>query len=269
MSNPRPATARRPADREVWTRIGRLTRGAFGAERDAYTRVLLGAMTGAILGLIIAFVVAPSTAGLALAAAVAVVPVLIGAAPLIRRDLRQAFELVLEVRRSGNCLWQAEDGAAPPESRAAARRWLDGRSAATIPISVLLVAGRLEEADEAIAGLGEVPPEAAFDVEILRQTRRFYAGEAVDLGVAGLAWRDVPAERRDVARGELACLEAQVAAASNEDPVAILAAARSDVPRVHWSVRAPVFVGRWVLVAIAPTVAAWLVRQALPFWRPG
>ena len=46
----------------------------------------------------------------------------------------------------------------------------------------------------------------------------------------------------------------------------MLAAARMEVTGVHWSVRAPVFVTRWVLVAIVPTALAWLIRPALPFW---
>jgi hypothetical protein len=268
MSDGPSSASPKPVDRGVWTRIGRLARGAFGAVRDMYAGVVLGALTGAVFGSVIAFVLAPSTLGLAVALVAAVTPVMVGAAPLVRRDRRQAFELVLDLRRSGNRLWQAMDGVAAPQSRAEARRWIDGRASGTIPISVMLVTGRLEAADEAIAGLGEVPPEAAFDVELLRQTRRLYAGEPADLSVVRRAWRDVPAEQRDVARGELACLEAEVAVANGEDPVPILAVARSDLADVHWSVRAPVFVGIWVLVAAATTVVAWLVRPALPFWRP-
>ena len=83
---------------------------------------------------------------------------------------------------------------------------------------------------------------------------------------SGRLWRALPQPRRDIARGELALLEAQAAAASHEDPVAVLAAARMEVAGVHWSVRAPVFVTRWVLVAIVPTALAWLIRPALPFW---
>ena len=67
-----------------------------------------------------------------------------------------------------------------------------------------------------------------------------------------------------MARGELAALEAQAAAAAGDDPVPILAAARLDVP-VHVTARAPVFVARWLLVALVPVVLAWLIRPALPF----
>jgi hypothetical protein len=269
MSEPQPTGPSRPVDRETWTRIGRLTRGAFGTVRDVYTRVVLGAMSGAVLGSVIGFGIAPSIAGLAGALVAAAIPVLIGAVPLVRADLRRAFELVLDLRRSGDLLWKAVDGTAAPESRGAARSWLDSRPGGPIPISVLLVAGRLEEADQAIAGLGGVPPDAAFDVELLRQTRRLYGGDTPDLTVVGDLWRTLPQPRRDVARGELAMLEAQAVAADGGDPVALLAAARSDLSRVHWSVRAPVFVGGWILVPIGATVGSWVVRQALPFWRPG
>ena len=132
---------------------------------------------------------------------------------------------------------------------------------------MLLLVGRLEEADEAIAALGDVTPDAAFDVELLRQTRRLYGGDDADLTVARELWRTLPQpRRRDVARSELAFLEAQVSAASHEDPVPVLAAARLEVSGVHRSARPLVFVTGWVVLAIVPTALAWLIRPALPFW---
>ena len=153
---------------------------------------------------------------------------------------------------------------AAPESRGEARRWLDGHPDEPIPIGILLLVGRLEDADEAVAALGEVPPDSAFDVELLRQTRRVYGGETPDLDPLRELLGHVPEPRRDVARGELAALEAQAAVATGDDPVPILAAARLDVP-VHVTARAPVFVARWLLVALVPVVLVWLIRPALPF----
>jgi hypothetical protein len=269
MSESAPAPAARPVDPAVWRRIGTLTRGAFGSLRDIHTRIVLGAMTGATIGAVVGFVTSPSTLGLALGIVLAAAAVFVGAAPLVRRDLRRAMELVRDLTQTGTRLWREDSGVAAPNSRGAARTWLDSRPNGPIPISVLLVAGRLEEADLAIAALGEVPPDAAFDVELLRQTRRLYGGDAPDLTAVGSLWRTLPQPRRDIARGELAVLEAQVVAADGGDPVAVLAAARSDVSRVHWSSRAPIFVGGWTLFSIVATLLAWLVRQALPFWRPG
>ena len=258
------SSARR-ADPVVWQRIGMLTHGAFASVRDVYTRTALGAMSGAVIGIVVAFITAPSMPGLVLALVLAAGCVLAGAASLVHRDERLAFELVLDLRRVGRRSWQEGIGMDAPQSRGSARQWIDSHPDEPVPIGVLLLVGRLEEADEAIAALGTVPPDAAFDVELLRQTRRLYGGDAPDLSVVGELWRTLPQPRRDVARGELAFLEAQAAAVSREDPVAVLAAARMEVSGVPWSVRAPVFVTRWVLVAIVPTALAWLIRPALPF----
>ena len=159
--------------------------------------------------------------------------------------------------------WRDAGTIAAPESRGEARRWLDSHPDQPVPIGILLVAGRLEDADEAIAALGDVPPDSAFDVELLRQTRRMYGGETPVLDPLGEFLGHVPEPRRDVARGELAALKAQAAVATGDDPVPILAAARIDVP-VHVTARAPVFVARWLLVALLPVVLAWLIRPALP-----
>ena len=59
-------------DPATWRRIGMLTRGAFGAVRDAYTRIALGALAGAALGTVVAFLTAPSPQGLVAALVVAV-----------------------------------------------------------------------------------------------------------------------------------------------------------------------------------------------------
>ena len=50
------------------------------------------------------------------------------------------------------------DGA--PQSRGSARQWIDSHPDEPVPIGVLLLVGRLEEADDAIAALGMVPPDA-------------------------------------------------------------------------------------------------------------
>jgi hypothetical protein len=258
------AAVPRPVDPVVWRRISAITRGAFASVRDLYTRIVLGAATGAVIGMAIAFVTAGSMPGLLLALVAAAGPVFVGAVPLARRNRRRAFELVLNQLNAGTRYWREASGMAAPDSRASARRWIDSHPAEPIPISMLLVVGRLDEVDEALASLGEVPPDAEFDVELLRQTRRLYGGEATDLTMVREAWRTLPALRRDVARGELAFLEAQAAVASHDDPAAALAAARLDVTGVHWSVRAPAFVARWLIVAIVPTLLVWLVRPLLP-----
>jgi hypothetical protein len=263
-ASPRPPA--RTVDPVVWQRIGTLTRGAFGRVRDIYTRVAFGAISGALIGIVVAFITAPSMPGLVLGTVLAAGCVLVGAARLIRRELRQAFELVLDLQRAGRRLWRDGSGATAPESRGSARQWIDSHPAEPVPIAMLLVVGRLEEADEAIAALGDVPKDAAFDVELLSQTRRLYGGDAPDLTVVRELWRTLPQPRRDVARGELAALEAQAATASHKNPVPVLAAARLEVSGVHWSVRTPVFVTRWVIVAIVPVGLAWLLRPALPFW---
>ena len=231
-----------------------------------YTRVVFGAIGGATIGIVVAFITAPSTPGMVLAIAIAAGCVLVGAAPFIHRERRLAFELVVNLERAGRRSWRDGSGTAAPHSRGSARQWIDSHPGKPVPIALFLAVGRLDEADEAIAALGEMQPDAAFDVELLRQTRRLYGGDAPDLTVVRELWRPLPQPRRDVARGELAFLEAQAASASHEDPVAVLAAARLEVSAVHWSVRPPVFVTRWVVVAIVPTLLAWLLRPALPFW---
>ena len=173
--------------------------------------------------------------------------------------LRLAFELVLDLERAGRRFWREETGSAAPHNRGAARHRIDSHPTEPVPIGMLLLVGRLEEADDAIAALDEVPSDSAFDVELMRQTRRLYGGDDADLTAARALWRTLAQPRRDVARSELALLEAQVAAASHEDPVPVLAAARLEVSGVHWSVRPLVFVTGWVVVAIVSTVLAWLI----------
>jgi hypothetical protein len=253
----------RRVDPATWRRIGTLTRSAFGLVRDVYTRIVVGALAGAVVGTVVAFVTAPSPQGLVTGVVVAAIPVLLGAAPLIDRDRRRAFELIIDLRRAGVRSWKKAGTIAAPESRGDARRWLDSHPDEPIPIGILLVVGRLEDADEAIAALGDVPPDHAFDVELLRQTRRVYGGETPDLDPLRELLRQVPEPRIDVARGELAALEAQAAVAAGDDPLPILAAARLDMP-VHLTARAPVFVARWLLVAVVPVILAWLIRPALP-----
>ena len=153
-----PPSARR-VDPVVWRRIGSLTRGAFGSVRDTYTRVVLGAISGAVLGTVVAFVTAPSTPGLVLAMVAAAGCVLLGGASFIRRELRLAFELVLDLERAGRRFWREEAGTAAPHNRGAARHRIDSHPTEPVPIGMLLLVGRLEEADDAIAALDEVPSD--------------------------------------------------------------------------------------------------------------
>ena len=143
-----------------------------------------GRSPGPRSGTVVAFLTAPSPQGLVAALVVAAIPVLVGAAPLVDGDRRRAFELIIDLRRAGVRSWREAGSMAAPESRGEARRWLDSHPDEPIPIGILLLVGRLEEADEAIAALGEVPPDSAFDVELLRQTRRLYGGETPDLDAA-------------------------------------------------------------------------------------
>ena len=242
-----------------------LNRAAFGPAATIMAHVQLAPIVGAGIGIMLALIVSDVAVAAVVALVACAAPVLLAAWPLRRRSTRATVELGLDQQRRTSALWRRVFGASPPVGRAATRRWLDGQPAAMRPIALLLLVGRLEEADRAFDELSafDGTPAERFQVEVHRQTRHLLVGVPVDL--AGLSERlpTLPADDRSFAREQLATLEAQVAAAEGRDPAAVLLAARSDVPDIPAGCRAWAFVGRSLLFAVLPVLVALGVRLAV------
>ena len=103
-----------------------------------------------------------------------------------------------------------------------------------------------------------------FAIDILRQTRHLLDGHRADLGLFQVSWRSLtdPVERRH-RRECLALLEAMVAVAGHDDPVAPMAKARREIGEVDpWARSERLFV-RWLAVGAAIIAAAALLGSAI------
>jgi hypothetical protein len=248
--------------RARWTAFNR---SAFGPTATIYAHVLLAPIVGAGIGILLALSVSDVALAVGLALVAGVLPVLLASWPLHRRPTRATIELGLDQQRRTRALWRQIFGGNPPVGGAATRRWLDAQPAGMRPIAMLLLVGRLEEADR---GFDEVPneggtPAEVFQLAVHRQTRRLLVGEPVDLDGLRERLAALPAMDRSFAREQLAMLEAQVAAADGRDPAAVMLAARADVPDIAWSCRAWALVGRSLVLAVLPVLLALVVRIAL------
>jgi hypothetical protein len=251
-----------PAARARWLA---LQRSAFGPTVRVYTNVVLSAILGAGLGVLVAYLVPDPTAGLGLALVVAIFPVLVAAWPLHDRGVRATVELGLDYERRTKAVWRRVFGSKPPMGRAASRDWLDAQSADARPISMLVMLGRLDEADRSIesASFDDAAPTDVFLFEVIVQTRRLVGGQRPELEALREHWRTLPDADRGLAREVLAVLEAHVVAVDGRGPATVMIGARDDVTDVAWSCTALGFVGRWVLLAAVLPMLTVVVRWAI------
>lgn len=259
------ATAPSVTDRTVRARGKALQRAAFGSTATILAHVLLAPILGAGLGILMALIVTDPALAAAAALMAAVAPVMLAAWPLRRRATRAAVELGRDQERRTSARWRQLFGGNPPIGGAATRRWLDAQPADTRPVALLLLAGRLEEADRAfdeLSGFDGTPAER-FHVEVLRQTRRLLVDEPVDLDGLRDRLPTLPPEDRSLAREQLATLEAQVAVAEGRDAAPVLVAARAELTDMPVGSRWWALVGRSLLFAVVPVLLALVVRMAV------
>lgn len=246
---------------EVQQRAVRLAQGVVGPFNSLAQKFAVGfAISMAIAAAVGTASQQPSltaVVGIGLSIVVAVV----AWAPLADARFRKGLELVYDHNCHEAAEWKAETGTSMPRGLPAVAKWLEANPTSRGRASLLLVVGRIEEADAAIAAIEPRTPAEAFDIELARQARTLLIGEAPDLQVLSATWSTLPDPREQRHRREcLAILEAEIAVGQGGDPMAVLAAARDEIPEVHWSMRTPALVAKWSLVAgLAIAVATILV----------
>jgi hypothetical protein len=240
-----------PGPSEVHARVMRLATGVLGPITMMYKRMTLGFLAAIVVGSIAGIATREPLIGLALAFNLTLVAAAIAWWPMFDPAFRSAAELLLDHSCHELAQWKAETGTSMPRGMAAATRWIAQHPGAPGAASLLLFVGRLRDADRAIEAIDVATPEATFAVELLRQTRRLYAGDEPDLAALHTAWMPLsdPPERRH-RRECIAFLEAQLAVDRGSDPIEVMALARDEVGDVHWTMRAPWLLAKWSLVAI-------------------
>jgi hypothetical protein len=216
-----------------------------------------GFALAAVVGFGIAITTRSPIAGALAGLGLSVVAALVAWRPFLDPKMRAAAELYYDHDCHERWEWKADHGKAPPRNRAGYEAWLEANPAGHDAAAILLVFGRLADADAVIAATTPRSPEEAYSLDVLRQERVLLAGGKPDLASLHAAWRSLPdpAERRH-RRQCLALLEAKVAVADGGDPLAVLAEARQESGDVHRSMRLPRMLARWFGLALALTGTA-------------
>ncbi len=254
-----------PAD--IQARAVRLATGLAAPLGTMGKRMIIGFLGSAVIG----FVVGTATyqpflgtaVGLALAALVAVV----AWAPFTDAGFRGAAELYFDHGCHERAEWKTETGTSMPSGIRAIERWLDAHPEGPGRASLLLVVGRIDEADRVIAAKIPTTPVETFEMELLRQTRSLLLGQRPELDRLHAIWPSIPDPRERRHRREcLALLEGELAVAEGGDPIAVLAAARIDVREVYWSMRVPWLMAKWSSLAAWGLMISTFV-SAMLVWR--
>lgn len=242
-----------PDDPAAYTRALRLGRAAFrrigSAAKALYiaTGIATGIGLAAHLGSLDPWV----ASGVGLVAAVAAVAV--AALPFSDAALRAATEIASnhQVREARE--WQEETGTRMPRGRPAIRRWLDEHPDTPGRGTLLTVLGSFADAEVYWRSHPASTEGEAFGVEVQRETAVLLSGRAPDLERLRVQWPTIrdPFEREN-RRECLALLEAQARVESGADPIAIVAAARSETGPLMWRVRIPFVLGFHVALAVVP-----------------
>jgi hypothetical protein len=257
------ATIGRRPEFAVRSRFCRLQAGLARPFAASYRGLLVALGIGAGLALVATSASrSPLTGALSGLAAASVIGV-IALLPFADAGLRGALELINDHGTHERAEWRAETGTSIPRGFRRQEQWLVDHPVGPGRATILLILGRLAEANEAIALIEPATPEERFGVEIDRQTSRLLAGQRPELGALSSSWRALPdpVERRH-RRECLALLEALVAVADREDPIPILATARQEIGEVPASMLAWRIVARWAALGAVVIVGAAVVGLA-------
>jgi hypothetical protein len=256
------ATARAPRTRNqnpsvVAARAAQLTRGVVAPFSRISKWMSNGFALAAVVGFGIAITTRSPIAGALTGLGLSALAALVAWRPFLDPKTRAAAELFYDHDRHEREEWKADHGTAPPRNRAGYETWLETNPAGHDAASILLMFGRLADADAVIAATTPRTPEEAFSIDILRQERVLLAGGKPDLAPLQAAWRSLPDPRERRHRRQcLALLEAKLAVANEGDPMAVLAVARRETGDVHRSMRLPRILTRWFGLAVALTGTA-------------
>jgi hypothetical protein len=240
-----------PEPAVVYARVTRLVTGVVGQFSTMVKRMVYGFALAIAAGFVVGVVAREPLFGALVAFNGSLIVAAIAWWPLFDPAFRSAVELTLDHGDYERTDWKAETGTSMPCSRADIERWLARYPRAPGSASLLLALGRLPEADRAIETVDPSRPGATFAIELLRQTRRLYAGDESDLGVLHGALLTIQDPRLRRHRREcVALFEAQVAVDRGGDPIETMALARDEIGEVSWTMRTPWLLARWSLVAL-------------------
>ena len=185
----------------------------------------------------------------------------VGAVTLRDPALRAGLEIYFDHNRTEREAWRRRHGARHPRTRREIERWVAENPRSRDRLSLLTLLGRFEEVDEQ---LRHQPPRTQDQVcgdEIDRQYRVLFTGGPVDLAAARGRWSELedPVERHH-RRECLALLEAQVASASGQEPLATLRSAREEVGPVALRSRVWFLVATAMGIALAIAIVVGLLR---------
>jgi hypothetical protein len=205
-----------------------------------------------------------SSLGVGLSLVVASAVAVVSWVPFVDPRFRRAAELFYDHNCHELAEWKAKSGTPMPRGIKGVERWVAANPGAPGSASLLVLLGRLDEADEAIARIEPKTPEEAFSVEITRQTRALAAGTLPDTGPLHAAWRKLPDVRERRHRREcLAFLDAQIAVEQGRDPLVEMARGREEIDGVHWTFRAPSLMAKWAAMALLTGGGALLLTLSL------
>lgn len=235
----------------IHQRVMRLANGVGGPFAAVGQRMTL-AFVAATIGTLI---VAAATGDLFLMGCAGLVLWALGAVgawlPFSDAAFRAAAELYFDHNCHEAAEWKRDTGTSMPRGRRAMERWVEEHPKSSARASLLLILGRVSEADRAIAARRPTTDVEAFELELLRQTRALLVGDSADTERLHAMWTSIPDPRERRHRRQcLALLDAQVAVAHGRPPLPVLAGARADAPDVYWSMRVPALMAKWWLIGI-------------------
>jgi hypothetical protein len=142
-----------------------------------------------------------------------------------------------------------------PLTAKAFEAWLSVHPGGLRGAVMLIIAGRLREAEAAMAKLGASTSEEAFELTLVRNRLALLAGAKLDIESLHRAWLDLPpSEDGDHLREDLGLLEARSATDQGQDPLAVLAAARTEVRAINPRMQTRRMLTEWTLSFIATTI---------------
>jgi hypothetical protein len=223
-------------------------------------RLMVGFGLAAVAGLVVGLATREPLWAAVVAFDVSLLAALIAWWPFFDPTFRGAAELFYDHDARERAEWMAETGTPLPRGLKASERWLNEHPTAPGRASLLLVVGRIEEADRAIDAGKTDTPTAIFDAALLRQTRRLLTGDAPDMGLLHDRWSEIPDPRvRGHRRECIALLDAEVAVVDGRDPIEVLAAGRQEVGEIPRAMRIPWLLARWSVIALVLIGTATLV----------
>jgi hypothetical protein len=244
---------------KVRARVLRLATGVVGPFAKMARRLMIGFGLASLAGLVVGLATRQPLLAAVVAFDLSLLAALFAWWPFFDPTFRAAAELFYDHDARERAEWQAQTGTPLPRGFKASEKWLNENPTGPGRATLLLVVGRVEEADRAIEAIETDTPLRSFDGALLRQTRRLLTGDAPDIGLLSDLRRSIPDPRvRSHRRECIALLDAEVAVDDGRDPIEVLADARQEI-EIPRAMRIPWLLARWSLIALLLIGTATLV----------